>query len=154
MRRLLIAATVAVAACSSPADTSATAPSQGDPPRQSVVVHKSPTCGCCGDHAEYLAKHGFEVITQDHDDLERFKTDLGVPVDARSCHTTLIGGYVVEGHVPIEAIDELLERQPPIEGIALPGMPTGSPGMDGPKQKPFEIQAWDEDGGATTFGRY
>jgi hypothetical protein len=101
-----------------------------------VEVHRSATCGCCGDHATYLTDAGFEVEEYVHDlsaEVTGFKTASGVPEELWSCHTTLIGGYAVEGHVPTDVILALLADQPAVDGIALPGMPSGSPGMDGEK---------------------
>lgn len=99
-----------------------------------AVIYKSPTCGCCRGWAAYLQRSGYHVTVVDHEDMDAVKDGLGVPADMRSCHTAKIGGYVVEGHVPAEAVDKLLDDQPRVIGIAAPGMPSGSPGMDGPKE--------------------
>ncbi len=99
-----------------------------------AVVYKSPTCGCCKGWATYLQRNGYQVTSVDRDDMEKVKDGLGVPDDIRSCHTAKIDGYVVEGHVPLAAIDKLLAERPKAIGIASPGMPSGSPGMDGPKE--------------------
>lgn len=88
---------------------------------------------------DYLQENGFQVDWIRSDDHAEIKDDLGVPSDMRSCHTTLVKEYFVEGHVPVEAIHKLLDEQPPIDGIALPGMPSGSPGMGGDKTGPFVI---------------
>lgn len=98
-----------------------------------AVVYKSPTCGCCKGWAAYLQRNGYKVTVIDRDDMDQVKNDMGVPEEMRSCHTAKIDGYVVEGHVPLEAIDKLLAEKPRAMGIAAPGMPSGSPGMDGPK---------------------
>jgi len=87
----------------------------------------------------YLQENGFEVESVLTEDLTEIKDGLGIPQDMQSCHTLEIDGYYVEGHVPVEAISKLLEERPPIDGIALPGMPQGSPGMSGDKAEPFVI---------------
>lgn len=104
-------------------------------------LYKSPTCGCCGQYVEYLQANGLNVQVTEVADANALKTELGIPQELWSCHTMKIGKYFVEGHVPLEAIQRLLETQPDIEGIALPGMPAGSPGMGGTKAEPFIIYA-------------
>jgi hypothetical protein len=106
---------------------------------QTITVHSSPTCGCCGQYERYLKEQGFEVESKKEDDNTEIKSSLGVPEEMWSCHTSIVGGYFVEGHVPIEAIQQLLKERPQIDGIALPGMPPGSPGMGGDKMEPFTI---------------
>lgn len=108
-----------------------------------AVVYASPSCGCCGQYAEYLGTEGYDVDLQRTEEVDRIRTDAGVPEDAAGCHTTIIGDYAVEGHVPVEAIAKLLEERPAVDGISLPGMPTGSPGMSGPKEGPFEIVSFE-----------
>ncbi len=110
---------------------------------RSAVVHKSPTCGCCEGWITYLRRNGYDVTVHDHDDMAPIKAQAKVPADMQSCHTALIGGYVVEGHVPIEAIDALLSEKPRATGIAAPGMPQGSPGMSGEKE-PNPIYLFDD----------
>ena len=110
---------------------------QGD--KTKVTVFKSPTCGCCVGHVAYLKKHGFEVETINTLDMSSVKEKYQIPPNMQSCHTTLLGDYFIEGHIPIEAIDKLLTGKPTIDGITLPGMPAGSPGMPGFKRGPFLI---------------
>jgi hypothetical protein len=120
----------------------------------SIEVHRSATCGCCGDHAAYLAEAGFEVEEFVHDlsaEVTGFKTDSGIPEELWSCHTTLVDGYAVEGHVPTEVILALLAEQPPVDGIALPGMPAGSPGMNGEKDALWTFYSFVEDGEVEVF---
>lgn len=93
-----------------------------------VTLYKSPTCGCCEDYVKYLRQNGFDVKAIDQGDMSAVKKRYGV-ARAASCHTALIGGYVVEGHVPVEAIRKLLKQKPAIRGISVPGMPQNSPGM-------------------------
>lgn len=106
------------------------------PTRSEVVeVWKSPLCGCCGGWVEYMEEKGFKVVVHKDDDMDAVKRRLKVPEEAWSCHTAKIGPYVIEGHVPVEAIDRLMKEKPKgVAGIASPGMPQGSPGMSGPKE--------------------
>jgi hypothetical protein len=106
-----------------------------------VTVYSSPTCGCCHEYEKYLEENGFEVEPIQTEELSDMKDELNIPEEMRSCHTAKVGEYFVEGHVPVEAIWKLLDEQPPISGIALPGMPPGSPGMGGDKEQPFTIYA-------------
>ena len=106
-----------------------------------ITTYRSPTCGCCEGYERYLEDEGFEVESIFMDDMTEVKDNFGVPADMRSCHTALVSDYFVEGHVPVEAIRRLLEERPAINGIALPRMPSGSPGMGGDKQEPFVIYA-------------
>lgn len=118
-----------------------------------VEVHRAPNCGCCTGWEAYMIDQGFTVDSWEDPGLTEFKITSGVPMDAMSCHTAIVDGYVVEGHVPVEAIFDLLEQRPDIDGIALPGMPQGSPGMPGEQLEPFEILAFD-DGLMSVFGSY
>ena len=118
-----------------------------------MVVHKSPTCGCCGDWIDVMRAQGIEVTEADTDDIVSIKVEHGVPNTAYSCHTAVIEGYAVEGHVPVAAITQLLTDRPDVQGIALGGMPQGSPGMTGVQTAPFEVVAYAGDD-VTVFGRY
>lgn len=111
-----------------------------------ATLYRDPNCGCCGEHARYLHQHGYDVRIVPQDDITSIKRKYGVPDNLASCHTTIIGDYVVEGHVPISAIQKLMTQRPKITGIALPGMPMGSPGMPGPKEGIFMIYAFSNDG--------
>ncbi|WP_404384312.1 DUF411 domain-containing protein [Caenispirillum salinarum] len=104
-----------------------------------AVLYKNPQCGCCEDHAEYLEENGFSVEVVETHDLPLIKQEHEVPVDLAGCHTILVDDYVVEGHVTAETIKRLLDEEPDVAGISLPGMPLGSPGMSGPKQAPLEV---------------
>ncbi len=104
-----------------------------------ATVYKSPECACCANYVGYLRRNGFDVRIEEVADMTAVKRRFGVPQDLESCHTMAVGGYVVEGHVPIEAIDLLLSEKPGVKGIALPGMPEGRPGMPGAKSRPFVI---------------
>jgi hypothetical protein len=106
---------------------------------QAITVHRSPTCGCCEGYERYLEEEGFEVESRMMDDTTELKDSLGIPQDMRSCHTSMVNEYFMEGHVPVEAIRKLLEEQPQIDGIALPGMLSGSPGMSGVQAQPLTV---------------
>ena len=125
--------------------------SAADPSLPEVLVYKSPTCGCCNGWVEHMRAAGFTVDARDVSDLMSVKRDAGVPVAMSSCHTTLIDGYVVEGHVPAEQVKRLLADRPDIAGIAAPGMPTGSPGMEGPNAGPYDVFSFDQDGNTEVF---
>lgn len=110
-----------------------------------ATIYKSPTCGCCVGYAEHLQGKGYTVKTEDTQELIAVKEKFGVPSSLESCHTMIIDGYVVEGHVPEEAVRKLLTERPNIKGIGMAGMPSGSPGMPGPKEV-FEIYEINTDG--------
>ena len=125
--------------------------------RQSVIdVYKDPACGCCSLWAEHLREHGFTVTTTDTRDLAALKTRNGVPREMQSCHTALVDGYVIEGHVPAADVQRLLRDRPAIAGLAVAGMPIGSPGMEveGVAAQPYDVMAFEEDGGAFVFASY
>ncbi len=104
-----------------------------------AVLYKSPNCGCCVGYAKALRQNGFEVEIISVNDISSIKNKYGIPTDKQSCHTVVIGDYFVEGHVPMEAVNKLVKENPDIDGIGLPRMPTGTPGMPGPKRGPFNI---------------
>ena len=104
-----------------------------------ATLYKNPQCGCCEGYADYLRENGFEVTVKPTHDLPLLHRQYGVPEPLVGCHTTLVDGYVVEGHVPIGALLRMLAERPAIKGISLPGMPAGSPGMFGEKTEPFTI---------------
>jgi hypothetical protein len=118
-----------------------------------ITVFQSPQCGCCGEYKAYLQEEGFQVEARHLEDMASLKRDHQVPQEMWSCHTSIVGGYFVEGHVPVEAIEKLLRERPAIRGIALPGMPSGSPGMGGAKEEPFKIYAL-SDGPPSLFMTY
>jgi hypothetical protein len=110
-----------------------------------ALMHKNPQCGCCEGYAKYLRRNGFKVTVKETHNMSLISRQNGVPEKLAGCHTTLVGGYVVEGHVPVAAINKLLTERPSIKGIALPGMPEGSPGMTGVKSEPFTIYEISDD---------
>ena len=107
-----------------------------------ATVVASATCGCCKLYATYLEGEGFDVDLQlkTPTEVQTYKAENGIPAELQSCHTTVIGDYIIEGHIPVEGIEALFSQKPDIKGIALPGMPSSSPGMPGPKLAPFEIE--------------
>ena len=115
-----------------------------------VEVFKTPSCGCCYGYVLFLEEEKFEVKQTDMRSLHTIKQKYNIPVEMQSCHTTIMGKYFIEGHVPFEAVDKLLREQPDIDGIALPGMPIGTPGMPGDKDEPYVIYQL-KDGKSSVF---
>lgn len=117
-------------------------------PKPQMTVYKDPSCGCCMNWVEHLRKNGFEVKAIDVPDIDQVKRTYGVPAAAASCHTGLVNGYVVEGHVPADAILKVLREKPAIAGLAVPGMPMGSPGMEVPggRVDKYTIVSFDKNG--------
>lgn len=122
-----------------------------DVAEQTVIVYKSPNCDCCELHAAYLRRHGFQVEVKNVNDISAVKEQYNIPSILSSCHTTVIGDYIAEGHIPIEAIVEMIEGDSGISSIALPGMPSGSPGMPGIKTGPFTIYSFTTEGEIDEF---
>ena len=107
--------------------------------KYTVEVFKTPTCRCCNGYVSFLEGEQFKVKKTNMTSLDLIKTKYNIPGEMQSCHTSVVGKYFIEGHVPIEAINKLLKEQPNIDGIALPGMPMGTPGMPGNKEAPYVI---------------
>lgn len=147
------AATASVPASPPPTDAPEARP---DTTLPHMVVHKSPTCGCCELWVEHMRKAGFEVEVRNSDNLNPLKEQLGIPYGKGSCHTAEVGGYFVEGHVPAEDVKRLLAQKPPAKGLVLPGMPLGSPGMevpDGTVQR-YTVELVDRQGATTAFAQH
>lgn len=122
---------------------------------QVVEVVKTPWCGCCGHWIDYLRAEGFEVRVTEAEDLNPTARRLGVPDDLRSCHTATVEGYAIEGHVPAADIRRLLAERPDAAGIAVPGMPIGSPGMEqGERRQPFTTILFRRDGTRAAFAQH
>ncbi|GMQ87891.1 MAG: DUF411 domain-containing protein [Gammaproteobacteria bacterium] len=121
---------------------------------ESIIVYKSPTCGCCSKWVRHLQDNGFEVDAINRNDMGSVKSQAGVPRRLASCHTASIGGYVIEGHVPAADIKRLLQERPAVAGLTVPGMPMGSPGMEGPRQDKYKVLTFDKAGNSTVFSRY
>ena len=112
-----------------------------------AVVYKSPTCGCCNNWVKHMQDSGFRVEAHDQDNVDAVKDQAGVPQAMRSCHTAKIGGYAIEGHVPADVIRQLLREHPSdVVGLAVPGMVTGSPGMEGPNPQHYDVIAFTKTG--------
>tara|TARA_B110001452_G_C15214164_1_gene421114 strand:+ start:900 stop:1382 length:483 start_codon:yes stop_codon:yes gene_type:complete len=118
--------------------------------KQVVEVFKTPSCGCCYGYVLFLEEKKFKVKQTDMRSLHAIKQKYNIPVEMQSCHTTIMGKYFIEGHVPFEAVNKLLKEQPDIDGIALPGMPIGTPGMPGDKDEPYVIYQL-KDGKSSVF---
>ena len=116
-----------------------------------ITVYKSPTCGCCVKWVDHLEAGGLAVEAIDVENLAWIKKENGVPARLHSCHTALVDGYVIEGHVPVEDILRLLEERPDIAGLAVTRMPIGSPGMEGPNPEPYDVLAFTKQGSTHTY---
>ncbi len=108
---------------------------------QTMIVYKDPNCGCCHLWAEAMKAEGFDVKIEDQDDLTPIKARLGVPADLQGCHTAVVAGYFLEGHVPLEAVRKLLDEKPSVAGLAVPGMPSGSLGMGDDPNAAYDVYA-------------
>lgn len=113
---------------------------------EEVIVYQSRTCGCCKKWINHLERSGFNVSAHYVDDVRVVKAEYNIPRELGSCHTAFIGGYVVEGHVPAAAVKKLLSEKPNVKGIAVPGMPIGSPGMEGSYKEAYDVLAFDDQG--------
>ena len=117
-----------------------------------VTVYKSPSCGCCTKWVDHMRESGFEVAVNDMDDVAAIKDEAGVPSALRSCHTAVVNGYTLEGHVPADLVQKLLKEKPAnVAGLAVPGMPMGSPGMEGPRKDAYEVVAYTADGKTSVY---
>ncbi len=120
-----------------------------------IVVYRSPTCECCGKWIEHLKKNNFNVQEIVTDDVQTIKNKYGVPEAMASCHTAIVDGYVIEGHVPANDIMKLLKNKPKIIGIAVPGMPSGAPGMEmGDRKDAYNVMSFDKENRYEIFNSY
>ena len=120
-----------------------------------IEVYKSPTCGCCGLWVKHLQDNGFRTRVTETDDLSTIKQKYGVPAKASSCHTAVVDGYALEGHVPAADVKRLLKERPAVAGLAVPGMPVGSPGMEvGKTVQPYNVVSFDKGGALKVFASY
>lgn len=123
--------------------------------QQTVVeVYKSPTCGCCTDWIKHMQQNGFIVKTHEVSDTSEYRAKFGVPDQFGSCHTAMVEGYAIEGHVPAREIKRLLAERPNAKGLAVPGMPMGAPGMAGPRSDPYEVLLFQADGKYAVYQEY
>lgn len=120
-----------------------------------MTVYRSPNCGCCGGWIEHAQQQGFRVTDIKTDDMEAIKQKYNLPTQLASCHTTVVDGYVMEGHIPVADIKRFLTQKPDFAGLAVPGMPIGTPGMEsGDIKQPFEVVAFDNNGNVEVFNEY
>lgn len=148
MTLLLLAVSALVPAVAAPARPAADSPVE-------ITVYRSPTCTCCGRWLEHMKQNGFAIKDIKTEDMDALKRQKGVPNALQSCHTAIVGGYVVEGHVPAQDVRALLEKKPAIVGISVPGMPVGTPGMEmGGRKDPFAVVQFDKSGKVTVFHDY
>jgi hypothetical protein len=165
MRRIsgiAITMAFAVAACSKGSSAPATEVAQATPPANvaatsatpvSIKVYKTPTCSCCKGWVEHLEQNGFKVEVVDMPDLSAVKTKYGVRPELQACHTAVVNNYVVEGHVPADVILKMINEKPAIAGIAVPGMPMGSPGMEGGAKESYAVVAFDSTGKSSVYAQ-
>jgi hypothetical protein len=163
MKKTLIVALLSIAACSkenTSADTTRVAlapPAQtaaqdaGPASARTIKVYKDANCGCCKEWVKHLEQNGFTVEVMDMPDLSAVKTKYGVSPQLQACHTAVIGDYVVEGHVPADLIVKMLNEKPAIAGLAVPGMPAGSPGMEGAPKERYDVLTFDRAGRTTVY---
>lgn len=118
-----------------------------------IKVYKTPQCGCCKSWVEHLRKNGFQVESVDMPDLSMVKAKYGVKPELQACHTAVVNGYVVEGHVPADVIQKLIKEKPAVAGVAVPGMPAGSPGMEGALKQAYEVYSFDKSGKTRVYAR-
>ncbi len=119
-----------------------------------IIVYKSPTCGCCKKWVKHLRNNGFEVKAVDVKNIVPYKIKHGVTQPLASCHTALVDGYTIEGHVPAADIKRLLKERPKIKGLAVPGMPMGTPGMEGHRKDAYDVVTFDTKGKTGVYSHY
>jgi hypothetical protein len=118
---------------------------------RTIVVYKDPNCGCCKEWVTHMRGAGWVATVHDTADMTTVKTAMGVPADLASCHTARVGNYTIEGHVPADVIEKLLREKPVAQGLAVPGMPMGSPGMEGPRKDKYDVMLFQKDGKSRVF---
>lgn len=127
---------------------------QTGPVGQPITVYKSPFCGCCAGWVDYLRERGFEVTVHERTDLSDIKASYGIRPELQSCHTAVVDGYAIEGHVPAADIRRLLRERPDIRGLTAPGMPMMSPGMNSVEPKGYDVLSFDGDGATAVYSHY
>ena len=121
---------------------------------EEITVFKSASCGCCAKWVEHLRKDGYEVRVTNIEAMNAVKARFNVPAEMRSCHTAVIGGYVIEGHVPASDIQRLLKEKPKVAGLAVAGMPLGSPGMEGARAERYSVMRFTKEGASAVFAKH
>lgn len=157
IQSIMLLAIGLLAACTSlPGGVSEADPATGAAAQPIMTVYKSPTCGCCEEWAKIMAEQGFSVRTENVADINQVKAEHTVAPALQSCHTAIVDGYVIEGHVPAADIHRLLDERPNVLGLAVPGMPMGSPGMEiaGRAGEPFDVLTFDVSGNVRLFTQY
>ena len=145
--KMMLSATLLTASMTTATESAAT--------EKEMTVYRSPTCGCCGKWIEHAKQNHFVIKDIVSDDMQAIKQKLGVPEKLASCHTVIVDGYVIEGHVPAADIEKLLQTKPEVVGIAAPGMPMGSPGMEmGGRQDDYDVISFDKAGNAQVFSAH
>lgn len=119
-----------------------------------MTVFKTKTCGCCGKWVEHIRASGFKVTVKEVASTADYQKQYGVPERLQSCHTAIVGGYTIEGHVPAADIQRLLKERPKAKGLAVPGMPAGSPGMEGARSDAYSVVKFDAAGAASVYRKY
>jgi len=122
-------------------------------PPSVLTVYKDPECMCCAKWAKYMAANGFVVNVQDVKNVDDIKRKMGVPLKLQSCHTAVVGQYVVEGHVPADLVKKMVKEMPAFAGLAVPGMVDGSPGMEGAKAQKYDVLAFQLDGKSQVYAK-
>jgi hypothetical protein len=127
--------------------------SAAKPAAVDAKVFLTPTCGCCSKWADHMKAAGFDMQREVTTELEKVPARQRVPEKLRSCHTAVVGKYVIEGHVPADVVQKLLKEAPAVVGLSVPNMPVGSPGMEGPNPQPYPIVAFKADGSVYEYAR-
>lgn len=148
-RRAWLASAAGAAAALISGGHAAAAPRSGP----GILIYKSPTCGCCKLWVDHMVEAGFQPTIRDVGNLAPLKAELGIPAPLQSCHTALVEGYLLEGHVPADLAVKLLAEKPDALGLAVAGMPMGSPGMEGPRKDAYEVILFRRDGATSVYAR-
>jgi hypothetical protein len=149
-----MALTVAFASLALTTAAVRSSPSDAPANKPVITVYKDPSCGCCKNWIAHLIKHGYRVDAKDSPNMTEIKRTLGVPTGLTACHTAMVNGYLIEGHVPAADIDRLLAQKPKIAGLAVPGMPAGSPGMEGASAQRYQVLTFDKSGKTTVLAKH
>lgn len=150
---LLLSAALAASGAALGATRERPAPESGQPAE--MTVYRSPSCGCCGKWIDHMKKQGFRIKEIQDDNMEAVKRELGIPPELASCHTAVVDGYRIEGHTPAADVKKLLSDKPKAAGLATPGMPMGSPGMEmGERRDKFSVLLFDRQGNIDKFNEY
>ena len=154
MRKLGLGTTLMALALMTGAASHGPSPMHALEKKPVITVYKDPNCGCCDKWIEHLIRHGFRVTGKNSGEMTEIKRGLGLPEGLESCHTGVVNGYVIEGHVPAPDIKRLLKAKPRVAGLAVPGMPMGSPGMEGSRVDRYEVLSFDKAGKTQVFARH